>query len=379
MPYTASGSRRRRWPIYLPFGLLVMLAALWTGGWFYVAARVPDAIAQWRAREAREGRVHACGTQSVGGFPFRIEVRCSDPSAQLSDMAPPLALKAAEALVTWQVYEPTLVNGEFSGPLALGQVGKPASFTAHWARAQASVRASPAGVERVSIVSESPSVDRTDAGSTASAGSTPVFKAEHVELHGRRSAGAPADNPAVDLVLRLAAASAPALHPILTQPLDADVTGVLRGLTDIAPKPWPVLFKQWQAHGGSLDISRARVQQGDVIAVGEGSLSLTPRGGLNGQMQVTIVELAKVLQALGINQIVSQGDIGSALDALDRMLPGLGTIARQNAGAGIVAGLGAVGQSTTLEGKPAVTVPLRFDDGNVLLGPFRLGQVPPLF
>jgi hypothetical protein len=86
-----------------------------------------------------------------------------------------------------------------------------------------------------------------------------------------------------------------------------------------------------------------------------------------------------VLQALGINRIVSQGDLGSALDALDRMLPGLGDLARQNAGAGIVAGLGAVGQSTTLEGKPAVTVPLRFDDGEVLLGPFRVGHAPPLF
>ena len=31
----------------------------------------------------------------------------------------------------------------------------------------------------------------------------------------------------------------------------------------------------------------------------------------------------------------------------------------------IVAGLGAIGQGTTLEGKPAVTVPLRFDDGAV--------------
>jgi hypothetical protein len=44
-----------------------------------------------------------------------------------------------------------------------------------------------------------------------------------------------------------------------------------------------------------------------------------------------------------------------------------------------VAGLGAVGQNTTLEGKPAVSVPLRFDDGEVLLGPFRLGRAPPLF
>jgi hypothetical protein len=236
------------------------------------------------------------------------------------------------------------------------------------------MRVSPAGLERVSIVSERPSIDRLDGGSNPN-----VLKADQAELHGRRVAVSPADNPAIDLVLRLIAASAPTLHPLLAEPLDADITGVLHGVADIPPKPWPVLFKEWQSRGGSLDISKARVQQGDIIAVGGGTLSLTPRGGLNGQMQVTIVELGKLLQGLGINRIVSQGDIGSAIDALDRMLPGLGAIARQNAGPGIVAGLGAVGQNTTLEGKPAVTVPLRFDDGEVLLGPFRLGRAPPLF
>ena len=374
MRNSASVSRRRRWLLFVPFSLVVILAALWTGGWFYIAARAPDAIDAWRTREARQGRVYDCGTRSIAGFPFRIEVRCSAPSAQLSDMGPPLALKAADALLAWQVYEPALVIGEFAGPLALGEPGKPASFLAHWRLAQASVRASLSGAERVSIVSEDPRVDRADGG-----GNPTVFQAAHIELHGRRVAGSPADNPAVDLVLRLAAASAPALHPILTAPLDADVTGVLNGVAGIAPKPWPVLFKEWQARGGSLTISKARVQQGDVIAVGEGTLSLTPRGGLDGQMQVTIVELAKLLQELGINDMVSQGQIGSAFDALDRMLPGLGAIARQNAAPGIVAGLGAVGQNTTLEGKPAVTVPLRFDDGAIQLGPLLLGRAPPLF
>jgi hypothetical protein len=367
-------ARRRRWPVLLPVCLLAAVAALWAAGWFYIAAQVPGTIANWRAREAAAGRRYGCGMQSIGGFPFRIEVRCSDPSLELSGTAPPLALKAADAFLAWQVYQPALVIGEFAGPLAFGEPGKPASYLAHWRLAQASMRASLAGLERVSIVSEHPSLDRSDAGSGPG-----VLKADRIELHGRRAAGSAADNPAIDLVLRLSAASAPGLHPLLAEPLDADIAGVLHGVADIAPKPWPVLFKEWQARGGSLDVSKARVQQGDVIAVGDGTLRLTPRGGLSGQMQVTIVGLATVLQGLGIDRIVSQGDIGSAIDALDRMMPGLGAVARQNAGPGIVAGLGAVGQSTTLEGKPAVTVPLRFEDGEVLLGPFRLGHAAPLF
>ena len=60
-------------------------------------------------------------------------------------------------------------------------------------------------------------------------------------------------------------------------------------------------------------------------------------------------------------------------------MPGLGQIARQNAAPGIAIGLGAIGQNTTLDGRPAVTVPLRFADGQVLLGPFPVGRTPPLF
>src|ERR1700730_10999609 len=108
---SAIAPRRRRWPVFLPFALVVILAALWTGGWFYLAARAPDAIAEWRAREARAGRVYGCGTQSIAGFPFRIEVRCSAPSAELLDTAPPIALKAADALFAWQVYETALLIG----------------------------------------------------------------------------------------------------------------------------------------------------------------------------------------------------------------------------------------------------------------------------
>ncbi len=38
-----------------------------------------------------------------------------------------------------------------------------------------------------------------------------------------------------------------------------------------------------------------------------------------------------------------------------------------------------MGQPAELEGKRAVTLPLRFDDGMALLGPLKLGMTPPLF
>ena len=84
-----------------------------------------------------------------------------------------------------------------------------------------------------------------------------------------------------------------------------------------------------------------------------------------------------MLKKLDLEQMMSQGKVGQAIDALDRLMPGLSKLARQNARPGILAGLGAIGQNTTLEGKPAVTVPLRFADGAVMLGPIPVGRIPP--
>ena len=373
MSDSAVPSRRRRWPVFVPFAVVMILAALWTGGWFYFAGKARGMIEDWRAGEAKAGRVFDCATQSIGGFPFRMEVRCVQPGVALAGMTP-VALKAADALVAWQIYQPSLLIAEFTGPLSLGEASKPATFSANWRLAQASARLMPRGVERTSIVLDAPALARVDGGSNAQ-----VLKAAHIELHGRPNVDSRPDHPAIDMAVQLAAFSAPTLHPLFAEPLDADGTGVLHALPDLSPKPWPVLLKEWQARGGSLEIGKLRVQQGDVIAVGAGTLALTARGGLDGQMQITVVGLEKVLQTLGINRIVSEGDVGSALGALNRFMPGLGDFARQNAGAGIVAGLGALGQRTTLEGKPALTVPLRFDDGAVLLGPVVIGRMAALF
>ena len=75
-------------------------------------------------------------------------------------------------------------------------------------------------------------------------------------------------------------------------------------------------------------------------------------------------------------RFMSEGQVGATLSALDRLIPGLGGIARQNAAPGLVA---ALGQKTVLEGKPAVAFPVRFADGTVFLGPFQVGVVPPVF
>ena len=368
--FLAAAPRRRLWPLFIPLGLVVLLAIAWTALWFYASGRAETEIAAWRAAERQAGRLQNCASQSIAGYPFRIEVRCGGASFELKG-TPTLQLKLPVVLAAVQVYDPKLLISEFSGPLKIAEPGRQPAAILEWTLGQASVRGLPSEFERASLV-----LDAATVRDPSTAGDGIVFRAQRLELHGRQASGSSADNPVVETVLRLNAAVADKLHPLAAKPIDAEIATVLRGVNDISPKPWPVLFKEWQARNGQLEIIKARVSQDDVIAVGAGTLKLTARGGLDGNLQVTVVGIEKLLKMFDIERMMSEGQIGATLSALDRLIPGLGGIARQNAAPGLVA---ALGQKTVLEGKPAVAFPVRFNDGTVFLGPFQVGVVPPAF
>jgi hypothetical protein len=368
--YPVAAPRRRRWPLFLPFTLIVLLAVAWTAFWFYAAARAEAEMAAWRQRERAAGRLQDCASQSIGGYPFRIEVRCGGASFELRG-TPTLQLKLPSVLAAVQVYDPTLVISEFTAPLEIAEPGQSPIAIVNWSLGQASVRGLPSGVERGSLV-----LDAAAVRAPAIGGDDTLFKAQRLELHRRQGPGSTADNPLIEAVLRLNAAVADKLHPLAAKPIDADIAATLRGVDDISPKPWPVRFREWQARDGQLEIIKARVTQEDVIAVGAGTLKLTPRGGLDGSLEVTVVGVEKVLKMLDVERLMSEGQIGATLGALDRLIPGLGGIARQSAAPGLVA---ALGQRTVLEGKPAVAFPVRFVDGAAFLGPFQVGVIPRLF
>jgi len=369
-------SRRRTRRRYI--GLVVLVLALiagWSWFWKYAAAEAEAAVEGWRAREARAGRIYTCGSQSMGGFPFRIEVNCDAASAEFRSNQPPVEVKAGGVLVVAQVYQPNLLISEIQGPLTIADIGRAPKIVANWKLGQSSVRGTPRNPERVSMVFDEPVVNLVTNGSE-----TNLLRATRVELHGRIAEGSATDNPVIEVVLRLAQASAPAFNPATVQPVDAEIMGVMRGLGDFSPKPWRERFRELQRKGGRIDITQARIAQGDTVAVGSGSLSIDPNGQLDGQIDVTVAGLEPFLVAIGAQQTIQKSqNMDKVAGMLDRLSPGLGQVAREQAGANLSLGINMLGKPATLEGRRAVTLPLLFRNGTAYLGPIPLGSTPVLF
>ena len=388
--------RRRFWTLFFMPVVLLIAALAWTAFWFFSASKVDETVDAWRAREAQSGRSYDCADRAVAGYPFRLEVRCQKVSVSLRAQTagqpadqPPITAQLGEILVVAQVYDPRLLIAEFKAPASISVAGEP-PWTANWRIARASVTGLPAVPQRVSLVFDDPTIERT-------AESAPVWlaRARHVEMHGRMAEASTPDKPVIETVLQIENGSINDLHPLLATPFDADIRTQLSGLKDLSPKPWPARFREMQAFGGHMDIVQSRIQQGDVIAVAAGSLGLTPAGRLDGQLQMTVAGMEKVIAALGIEKMLEEGipqstldrfapgvksaDVNNLLGALDRAIPGLGQMVRQNANAGVAAGINALGSEAMLEGRKARAFPLRFVDGAVFLGPVKVGDTPPLF
>jgi hypothetical protein len=345
MVSTPASKRNRR---YIALLLLVLLVAGgWIAFWYYAQQKAQATLDGWQVREAKAGRVYACGSESLGGFPFRFELQCDGASATMPSANPPLELKTPGILVAAQVYQPTLLISEFTGPLTVAEIGHPPNIVANWKLAQSSVRGLPGAPERVSLVFDEPAIDRANPAEQ-------ILQAKHIEIHGRMLEGSANDRPVIEIGLRSEKLSAPVAGSMALVPIDAEIDGVLRGLKDFSPKPWPQRFREIQQAGGTIEIRSARVAQGDTVAVGSGTVTINQHGKLDGQLNLTVAGLEAF-----INQVAAAN--------------------KQKLGFSVSIGLGLLGGNAKVEGRRAIALPLRVSDGVMLLGPIKLGEIPPLF
>ena len=375
--------RRRLWPFLAPVAGVIVIALGWCWLWYYAATVSEHTLAGWIEREAALGRVYACGQQGVSGFPFGILSRCTQAAASFNSMQPPFAVTAREIAFSAQLLRPTTLNGAIGGPVTLANPGQPPIFVADWSEARLSLSGLPAEPERVAVALIKPRLDRV-----AGAGSGMIFAAEAVDVDGRIVAGSARSNPVIEVTGHFAGAIAPSFHPLLGAPVRADIDAMLRGFKDFAPKPWPVAFREMQASGGGIDIKSLRLERTDAVVVASGALTVNGGGRLDGELQIAVAGIETIVPLLGIDQLIGQGIDrltggggvpAQGFRALDRLLPGLGGAVRAGTSVGLIDSIKKMGQPTTIDGKPAVALPLRIGDGVVYLGLIPLGVLPAVF
>lgn len=319
------------------------MAVAWSVFWVYAARETGRQLDRLAAEQARSGVRIVCQDRSIGGYPFRIEVRCAATVVTVDSADGTYAVDAAGLAAVAQLPNPNHLIVELASPIAValpdGTVVD-GSFKA----LRSSVHLGGGVPERISLQVEDPSVALKDRDGTI----TGSLDAQLLDLFVRRSEGGAAG--AYDLVSKLVSLKSPLDAATLGSDkadLELQMTGSHLDL--LAGGVTPEALRGFSELGGRLHMVLLRLTQGSVVAQGQGDAALDASGYPGGTFDVTVVDLGKLVEALG-----KQG------------VPGL-------------YGALALGKPATLDGRPAKTYAVRLDGGRLSVGPLTVGRLSPLF
>ena len=331
----------------LRFGLaaaaLLVLCGAYTAFWFVAAGRIEDGLGQWAEAQRAQNVDLSWDAIRVGGFPFafrvelsaaRLRGRASDPGGEARM---PL-LEGSTRPWNFRVWQLTARDGISA---TAGPANRPtATLRAHTASGSVAVGAD--GGAAIWLRLGEPDAD---AGMRLAARQADLWldlPPHPPQTHTEQALG---------IALYLRDLTLPAAPAPLPNPLDEVSLGVTRiGAAPAAPLRQAAAA--WRDGGGTLELDHFALRWGKLAITGAGTLALDadlqPVGSFSGAVE-GYPELMAALVAAG------------RIRAGDAQLAGLALAMLSRAGP---------------DGRPQIATSFRIQNGQMYLGPAKLGPVP---
>jgi hypothetical protein len=337
----------RRFALFVPVILFGLVALAWSGFWVYAKTQAETRFRAALEREARNGRQWACENAAFGGYPFRLELRCSDLTLIRSiGNGPPWRLQLGGFAALMQVYTPGHVIAESPGPLSVtAPDGR--MHVLSWTSGQMSARLSLDGFERASLMLAQPVLK--DVGATPA---VDLGQAKQMEWHARRHPTRPAADKAIEVSITAADVAAPAFEALIRNGEPGQLQfGATVPRTDLfLAGIRPETLKAWSATGAQVALDQLRLKKGPSELALTGQIGIDDLNRLRGRISASQIGITEI-GGLRIGGVLGLGGLLAA--------PPAGTLPAGH--------------------KPLPPVELR--EGRVYLGPLRVPELrlDPLF
>ncbi len=316
-------------------GLIVILAGLYTGGWFYATTIVKTTVLKALGEQNAAGISGECSDMAFSGFPFSIGLSCA--KVTVDDHVKGVSASFDNLNASAPVYQPNHVGWRLKSPAEI-RTAQGLTVSAEWTDLQSNLVAKGRGVAQSQTV-----IDGLKAGIVSSfTGQSADVTAARTEMHARQNGD--------DLELAIGVENATAVIKDFPQTLPTASTSADITLTGKAG-----LLDGSDGHGlyGAAGVLRQVVidiGDGRVMTL-TGPFNFDDRGFLSGQFK------------LQINQIGPWGDsLKATIPAAKNMIDTATKLLKSLAA-----------------GSDKVSVDLTADHGRLSLSGFiPLGKIPPI-
>jgi hypothetical protein len=323
--------------------LLVLLGA-YGAYWLVVAGRIKDGLAAWAQTEQVQKIDVSWRKIDVTGFPLAFRVELEDAVLRDGRLTPPPELRLPALLAgarPWDLATWRLAASEGLSAALAGAGERPPLKLA----AQAAAGVLAADPEAGTIVWL-----RLQDVSAESGAVIPISSADAwVTL----PAKPPRSNtePSIGIALDLRQVRLSGTNPVLGETIDEVAFGAtVKGA--VPSGPLAAAAAEWRDAGGAVQLDNLRLSWGGVAATASGTIAL------DGELQPT-------------------GGFSGAIEGYDRILTGFVQAGRiRAADAGLARLALAVLAKAGPDGKPEIKTAFTIQNGQMFLGPARLGKAP---
>jgi hypothetical protein len=322
--------------------LLVAAAASYTGYWFYIAGRLPAAIAGWAEARRAEGYSVRWDSLAVGGFPASFRVTIA--GAALAG-ARPLPFQTAAAIVIGEARPWNLRRWRVSAPQGARVEAPSEGDTITAAALDGTVAIGADNDSKVALTAHQ------IAGSGAAAALRIADADAQLALPGRPPADHRQDGAKV--TLRLMGIALPRAVPSLGATVDAvTLSGALKGA--VPAGQLRQALAAWRDDGGTIELEEGTLRWSSLAASANGTLALDAALQPIGALTATIENHNAVIDAA-----VAGGTLRADDANLAKVL--LGLLAKPGA-----------------DGKKQLTLPVTLQNRRLYLGPAQIAVLPAI-
>jgi hypothetical protein len=341
LPDDPPARKPRRFWLYAPFVLALLLVAAWGGVWLHLRGQAERALDDGAERLRAQGYDVAWRSRKISGFPFRLSVTLAEPRIrEPSGWALAAPVLEAEA----RVHAPG--HWLFAAPQGLTFTrpkGGPVAVTGEVIRAS---------LRNVSASPPNFSFEGVKLAFAPQAGALPfaLTSAERVELHLR---SAPGDQGSSLLRVADAKGRPGTLWGRIAgdQSIDIGWDFVFDHAGAFTGESWPDAVRSWTTAGGTATVKQAGITAGPaVLGVQSGQLSVDTDGRLRGELRANLKRAPQALAAMGASGVIAPETAAIA---------GLVASTRQN---GEIAG-----------------ATINFQAGQTTLGPVAIAPAPKIY
>jgi hypothetical protein len=325
--------------------LLLVLAGAYTAVWFVVAGRIEDGVVQWAQSVRAQNLDVSWQKLGVGGFPFAFRIEMADARLQAHASVP--AVEAQIKRLSASAYPWNFRVWRLDAPAGINAVAGPANaplarLTAVTARGSVSAPSDGGASIWVGL---------DDFGAEAGQHATAHQASLWVILppHPPKSH----TEPSVGVALDLQELTLPAVPAPFHNPVDeiAFGTTLMGAVPSAAPRR---AAEVWRDDGGTLELDHFTLKWSTLGIRGSGTMALDTNLQPTGAFSGTVSGFNELLTALVAAGRMRANDAGLARLAIGMMAkPGP-------------------------DGRPEISSSFTIQDGEMFLGPAKLGKIPPL-